>query len=329
MEYSFVIPCYRSENSIRSVVEEIDREMSKGNVSDYEIIMVNDCSPDGTWRVLRELAAEDERRVCVDLAKNVGQHAALMAGFGQCRGDYVVTSDDDLQTPIDCVWALREKLDEGYDVVTSHYVAREGFSLGRKIGSFMNRIVGRWLIDSPKDTVVSAFLMARKFVIDEIVRYENPYPYLSGLVFRTTHNVGNVEMKQNRRPYGRSGYTFGKLLSLWMNGFTAFSLKPLRIADVVGAITALIGFILGLVIIIRKLVNPAVAAGWTSLMSVNLILSGFMMLMLGLIGEYIGRIYICINRTPQYVIRSIVRGGCGAMEAGEKNGVSQSDPAGK
>ena len=319
MEYSFVIPCYRSEKTISLVVEEIDLEMKKGNCSDYEIIMVNDCSPDGTWRVLQELAKQDGRRVCVNLAKNVGQHAALMAGFGQCRGEYVVTSDDDMQTPINEIWALRKKLDEGYDVATSLYTEREGFSLGRKLGTLMNNIMSRWLIDAPKGVYASIFLMARKFVIDEIVRYDNPYPYLAGLVFRTTHNVANVEMKQNPRAGGSSGYNFWKLFSLWMNGFTAFSLKPLRIADVLGVITAMVGFIMGLVIIIRKITNPSIAAGWTSIMSINLLLSGIMMLMLGLIGEYIGRLYICINRTPQYVIRDIVRGEQAVKSAGENS----------
>ena len=308
MEYSFVIPCYRSHDSIREVVEEIDSEMRKGNVSDYEIIMVNDCSPDDTLTILKQLVSEDERRICVNLAKNVGQHSALMAGFGVCRGDFVVTADDDLQTPIEEVWSLRKKLDEGYDVVSASYTEREGFNIGRKMGSFLNGLMSKWLIEAPKDKSVSIFLMARKFVIDEIIQYDNPYPYISGLVFRTTHNVASVEMKQKRRAHGESGYTFKKLLSLWMNGFTAFSLKPLRIADVLGAITALTGLIMGIVIIIRKLIGSPVASGWSSLMSVNLIMSGVIMIMLGLIGEYIGRIYICINKTPQYVIREIIRG---------------------
>lgn len=306
MDYSFVIPCYCSATSIREVVREIDCEMDKGHVTDYEIIMVNDCSSDGTWQVLTELAKEDKRRVCLNLAKNVGQHAALMAGFRQCQGDLIVTLDDDLQTPIEGIRALKEKLDEGYDVASSHYTSREGFSWKRRFGSLMNRLMRQWLIDGPKGVTVSVFMMARRFVIDEIIRYDNPYPYLGGLVLRTTHNIANVEMHQKRRVYGHSGYNFLKLISLWMNGFTAFSLKPLRIADVMGIFTAVCGFIMGIVVIIRKLVYPRIALGWSSLMSVSLIMSGVIMLMLGLIGEYIGRIYMCINHTPQYVIKEMI-----------------------
>lgn len=308
IEYSFVIPCYKSALSIRDVVNEIDREMVKGKIENYEIIMVNDNSPDDTWEILKQLSKETDNRICIDLSRNFGQHAALMAGFHYCSGKYVITVDDDLQTPIEKIWLLKAKMDEGYDIVSARYNVREGFSIKRQIGTMMNRLMIRWLVGMPNNATVSVFLMAKKFVIEEMIKYEQPYPYISGLAVRTTHNIANVEMDQNNRVYGASGYSFHKLLKLWINGFTAFSLKPLRIADFLGIITAICGFIMGGTVIVRKLINPAIAMGWSSIVSLLLIIGGVIMLMLGLIGEYIGRIYMCINNTPQYIIRDICSG---------------------
>jgi len=307
-EFSFVIPCYRSERSIRQVVEEIDGVMAMRNVTDYEIVMVNDCSPDGTWGVLEQLAREDSRRTSVNLAKNAGQHGALMAGFSQCHGKFVVTSDDDLQTPLDGLWAMKDKLDEGYDVISARYTQREGFSPVRRLGTFVNRATNRLLSESKEagEIRVSAFLLMRKFVVDQVLCYTGPFPYISGLVLRATHNIESVELPQRGRAYGQSGYSIPKLMRLWLNAATTFSLKPLRIADVLGAFFAICGFILATVIVIRKLIHPEIAAGWSSTISVIIFIGGVLMLMLGIIGEYIGRIYLSINGSPQYVVKEIV-----------------------
>lgn len=309
-EYSFVIPCYRSERSIRRVVEEIDSIMAMRNVISYEIVLVNDCSPDGTWSVLKELAREDKRRVCVNLAKNVGQHGALMAGFSRCSGAFVVTADDDLQTPLDGLWEMRDKLDEGYDVVSAKYSSREGFSLVRRLGTAFNRATNRWLSESKEagQIRVSAFLLMRRFVVDEMLRYTGPFPYVTGLVLRATLNIANVDLSQRGRAYGQSGYSLVKLIKLWLNAATAFSLKPLRIADVFGTIFASCGFLFAIFIVIRKLLHPEIAAGWSSTISVIFFIGGIQMVMLGIIGEYLGRIYLSINGSPQYVIREVLNG---------------------
>ena len=274
MEYSFVIPCYRSGLSIRNVINEIDNEMRKRDLILYEIIMVNDGSPDNTWDVLKELKQERENRIIINLSKNFGQHAALMAGFSVCSGEFIVTVDDDLQTPINKIWELREKIDSGYDVVSARYTARYGISIARKAGTKLNRFMMKWLIGNPNEAIVSVFMMARKYVIEEIIKYQQPYPYLSGLVIRTTHNIANVEMEQKNRAHGSSGYSFKKLVSLWINGFTAFSLKPLRMAVFFGVAVALLGFLLGIYIVIRKIIYPEIVMGWSSIMSVVLMTGG-------------------------------------------------------
>lgn len=302
-EFSFVIPCYGSERSIRDVVHGIDQEMRRGGCHDYEVIMVNDCSPDHTWDVLRELCDEADNRVCIGLTRNFGQHAALMAGFHYCTGKFVVTVDDDLQTPIGEFWNLKKKLDGGYDVVSASYRLREGFSLGRRISSGINRFMVKWLIGTPNNATVSVFMVARAFVIKEMIKYEQPYPYLPGLAVRATHNIANVGMDQDKRVYGKSGYSFRRLFMLWLDGFTAFSLKPLRVADFAGIMVAMFGFVMGAVIIVRKILNPDVLLGWSSIVSVILLVGGMVMVMLGLVGEYVGRIYMCMNHTPQYVVK--------------------------
>lgn len=302
MRYSFVIPCYRSENTIEIVVKELTEKLNSENISDYEIILVNDCSPDNVWHKIKTLTDTDKHISGINLAKNFGQHAALLAGYAKTTGDYVVSLDDDGQAPIDELDKLMAGIDDEHDVVYAYYEDIKQKSY-RKFGTWAATKMAQIMVGAPKDFKGSSFYIAKKFVIDEIVRYSNPYPYLLGLVLRSTRKIGYVKTEHRKRLEGTSGYTFKSLISLWINGFTAFSVKPLEIGTVIGVVFAIIGFVGGIVTIIRKLLNPAIMAGWSSLISVTLFVGGMLMLMLGLIGEYIGRIYICINNAPQYVIR--------------------------
>ena len=170
----------------------------------------------------------------------------------------------------------------------------------------MNSLMSRVLIGKPKDLNFANFKAMKRFVIEEIIKYNNPYPYIEGLTLRTTRNIVTIPMEERDRFAGTGNFTFRKSIALWVNGFTAFSVKPLRVATYVGTITAILGFIYGLIIIIRKLINPHIQMGFSSTMSVLLFIGGMIMLMLGLIGEYIGRIYISLNNSPQYVIRETI-----------------------
>lgn len=299
---SFVIPCYRSEKTIGKVVEELDGAMRKLPEYTYEIVLVNDSSPDDTFEVIRGLCAQRKDICGVNLARNFGQHAALMAGFRRTRGEIVVCLDDDGQTPADEVGKLLAGIEEGYDVVYAKYAHKQhsGF---RNFGSKVNELMTRVMLGKPKELYLSSYFAARRFVVDEIVRYTNPYPYVIGLVLRTTKNIANVEVAHREREEGVSGYTLGKLLGLWFNGFTAFSIKPLRIATAVGCLTACCGFLYGIYTVIKKFINPIVPIGFSAMMAALVFIGGMIMLMLGLIGEYIGRIYISLNNSPQYVIK--------------------------
>ena len=307
---SFVIPCYKSALTIEGVIQEIKETMASFQEKySYEVILVNDFPEDGTFDVIREITAENENIIGVNLAKNFGQHAALMAGFHYCSGDITVCLDDDGQTPANEVGKLLDKIEEGYDVVYAKYEHKK-HSAFRNFGSKVNEIMTRFMLGKPKELYVSSYFAARKFVVDEMLRYQNSYPYVIGLVLRTTKNVTNVVVNHREREIGTSGYTFGKLLGLWLNGFTAFSIKPLRVATACGGFCAVAGFLYGIYTIIKKLVNPAVPMGWSSTMAALVFIGGMLMLMLGLIGEYLGRIYISLNNAPQYVVREVVGQEC-------------------
>ena len=305
MKISFVIPCYRSENTLQVVVAEIKEKMQTMQNYEYEIVLVNDCSPDATFSVIRKLCEENKNIIGINHAKNFGQHAALMAGFHFVSGDIVVCLDDDGQTPADEVDKLIEKIEEGYDVVYAQYDHKQhsGF---RNWGSQLNKKMTEVMLNKPKELYVSSYFAARRFVVDEMLNYKGAYPYVIGLVLRTTKNICNVSVNHRERMEGTSGYTFKKLLGLWMNGFTSFSIIPLRIASYSGSFIALAGFIYAIYVIVRKLVDPTRMLGWSSIIAVILILGGFILLVLGLIGEYVGRIFISINNSPQYVIKNII-----------------------
>ena len=302
---SFVIPCYRSSKTIGGVVNEIESTMAQ-LAYEYEIILVNDSSPDDTFAVISALAEADGHITAVDLAKNFGQHAALMCGIRHSSGDVLVCLDDDGQTPADEAGKLLEKIEAGYDVVYASYDHKQhsGF---RNFGSRVNAWMTAIMLGKPKELSLTSYFAAKRFIADEMLRYENCFPYVMGLVLRSTKNICNVPVNHRSREQGQSGYTLGKLLSLWMNGFTSFSIKPLRIATYFGALTAVAGFIYALIIVIRHFAVGMAPLGWSSTTALLLILGGVILLVLGLIGEYIGRIFMCVNASPQYVERIVVK----------------------
>ncbi len=304
---SFIIPCYRSEETLPGVIEEINRKMKEMTDYSYEVILVNDCSPDHTFEKIRELCQENENITGINLARNFGQHSALMAGFHYAKGDIIVCLDDDGQTPADEADRLLNAILDGADVVYAKYPHKHhsGF---RNWGSHINELMTRVMLGKPKELYLSSYFAAKRFVIDEVVKYEYAYPYVIGLILRTTRNIVNVEVNHRDRWTGESGYTMSKLLNLWFNGFTAFSVKPLRIATAGGAVCAGIGFLYGIYTIIKKIfINPpGLVMGFSALMAVLVFMGGMLMLMLGLVGEYMGRMYLSMNRSPQYVIREVV-----------------------
>ena len=327
---SFILPCYGSEKTISFVVNEIREVVAQRPEYDYEIVAVNDCSPDRVWDVLLDIAAKDPKVRMVGLAKNMNRPGAVMAGLGKAAGDYMVVMDDDGQCPMDHFWELLAPLESGeYDVSMADYPSRKQ-SLFKDFGTVVNKKMTQYVLDRPKDLQFTNFMVMRRYVAKEICKYTHPYPYMTGLILRTTKRIVGVPMEERARYNGRSNFTFKKMLNLWMNGFTAFSIKPLRLADVLGTIFTAGGFLYALTAInlsfcLRKFV-PDTHVIVASVMFVG----GILMLLLGLLGEYVGRIYISLNNSPQYVIRDEVNFECdgrAAMQVEEQPKEEQEEKA--
>ena len=305
---SFVIPCYRSEMTIEKVIDEIIETVSQRSERyDYEIICVNDCSPDNVLSVLKKLASDNHKIKVVDFAKNMGKHAAVLAGYSYSSGELIINVDDDFQCPVYELWRLLEPLNSSdCDFVTANYKMKKQ-STFKNFGSNVNMLMAQIMLGKPKGLRFENFSAMRRYIMLEMIKYDKPYPYLEGLICRVTNKIEIVEMEERERGDDKAtGFTFHKSMSLWLNGFTAFSVKPLRISTVLGFVLALVGFVVGIILIIKRILNPEMPAGYTSMMAMQLLIGGIIMIILGLIGEYIGRIYICLNNSPQYVIRDTI-----------------------
>ena len=302
---SIIIPCYNSEQSISEVVLLIDKEMNNLCKS-YELVLVNDDSKDNTYLKIKELCDKYSNITGINLSRNFGQHNAIMAGLNHISKDseFVLFLDDDLQTHPSQICKLIHKINEGYDVVYGIYNEKY-HSIFRNLGSKFNSWTIRLLTDRPKHLRTSSFWIARRFICDEIIKYKSSYPFLSGLVFRVTHNVGNVYIEHFQRKYGKSNYNIKRLIKLWST-LINFSVVPLRISIIFGSILGALGFLTTFVILIKKYLNPAVPVGWSSIMAIMFILSGINLIFMGIIGEYIGRIFMASNDKPQFIVKEIV-----------------------
>lgn len=302
--YSIVIPCYKSVATIERVVSETVKEMNKMGRTDYEFILVNDCSPDGGATIQKLVDISKERRYVkvVDLAKNSGQHNAMMAGLRAASGDVFISMDDDMQTRPSELHKMFKVFDEGYDVVYGAYPEKKE-SLFRRFGSWVNKMCAVVFLGRQKELRTSSFWIIRKYVRDSIISYEGSRSYLLGLILRATSNITQVEVEHFEREVGSSGYTFKSLLRLWSN-IIGFTVKPLRLAMQTGMLISVASVIFALIIFIRKLVHPSIDPGWSSTMVAIFFSLGVQLFFIGMIGEYIGRTYMSINKEPQYVIRA-------------------------
>lgn len=305
MKISVVIPCYRSENTIEKVVGEIKAEFLKQSKYDYQIILVNDGSPDNTISAIKRLCANDRKILGINLSRNFGQASAKMAAIKYIEGDIAVYMDDDGQHPASGIFQLAEKICAGYDVVYAAFPHKK-HSAFKRFTSWLNKKVSVWVGNSPAGIRSSSFLAYSRFVVDSLKNYQSPFVSMGGYLMKITNKYANVELEHRDRLAGESGYTLKKLLKLWMNTFTNFTIVPLRISSLLGVCSAAIGMLFGFFVIIRKIIRPDISAGYSSTISVILFIGGIIMMMLGMIGEYLGRLYMTVSNAPQYAIREIL-----------------------
>lgn len=304
---SFIIPCYRSEKTIEKVIREIENTVSGADSYDYEIICVNDGSPDNVWTVLRGLAEKNGKIKLVNFSRNYGKDAAILTGMSLAEGQYIITLDDDCQCPVNEVWRMIKPLvSNECDVTTAKYKTKEQ-SWWKNIGSNLNMKMSQSFLGQPKEIRIENFLAMKRAIADEVVKYTNAFPSLDAFILRVTKNIIPIEMEE--RPRGdkkSSGFTLRKSISLFVNGMTSFSVKPLRIFTFLGLSATLIGFIKLILVLIQKISGFIILKGYSTVVITLLIIGGLILMCCGLIGEYIGRIYISINKSPRCVIKEKV-----------------------
>ena len=302
---SVVVPVFNSAGTIEDLVSEIRRVLVRHKP---QIILVNDGSKDQSEQTCRRIAKKNRDVVFLSLRKNFGEHNAVMCGLNHATGDFTAIIDDDFQNPPEQILTLLEEARKGVDVVYSKYKKKEHPWL-RNLGSMVNNWVANFLLNKPKDLYMSSFKVIQKEIVKEIILYQGPFPYIDGLILRVTDNIQSVWVEHSMRKTGKSNYTIKKLVSLYLNMFLNFSIKPLRVFTISGFVIFLIGVVLMISFLIERLFYPATMVGWTSITLLILTFSGFQIVFLGLIGEYLGKQYLDQNGTPQCAIKmKIVNG---------------------
>lgn len=304
---SIVIPLYFSADTITALVKQIEALEIEGG---HELVLVNDGSRDATAGICRELLRDARIPMTfVNHARNFGEHNAVLTGYRHARGAYVVNLDDDGQNPpAEAVKLWQHARRERLDVVYGHYAQKE-HSAFRNFGSWLTNRMTDWVLDKPKGFYLSSFRCVSAFVAKEVAAHEGPYPYIDGLILQVTQNIGALDVQHAERAAGRSGYTLRRLLRLWLSTFVNFSVMPLRLATLLGLVMAAAGLLGLLFILYLRFTNKGPDYGWGSLMGALLVFSGTQLVVLGLIGEYVGRMFLTVNRRPQSVVRSVERAG--------------------
>jgi glycosyltransferase involved in cell wall biosynthesis len=310
---SVVIPVYQGANTIGELVGALRALEIDGGL---EIVLVVDGSPDNSIDVCKELTLLPGAPITLlSLSRNFGEHNAVMAGLARARGAYAITMDDDLQNPPAEVRRLFEHARDGnYDAVYTFY-AEKKHAPWRNLGSKFTNWCADRLIDKPRGLYLSSFRCVSAFVRERIVAsYEGPYPYVDGLVFQVTQNVGRLEVHHLPRHEGQSNYTLRRLIRLWLAMFLNFSVMPLRLATLFGLGFGALGAIAAVITIVEAIVSDKPPQGWASLMVAVLVLAGVQLVLVGLIGEYLGRMFLAVNRKPQYLVREVFRRGAAGLD---------------
>jgi len=301
-ELSIVVPVYRSATILPQLVEQIYAAMEKEGLPDkFELLLVNDASPDDSWEVIRSLAGTYPFIKGISLRRNFGQHNAIMAGLNHVQGKFVALMDDDLQHPPGAIGDMLHALEKGYDVCYTKYLNRQ-HATWKQLGSKFNNWVATLLLGKPKNLYLSSFKAMKREVVNEVIKYDGPYAYIDGLILDVTRSITTVDIQHQSRLEGEGNYNLRRSLSLWLKMATSFSVLPLRIATYTGFILAALSSVMIVFVIVEKILNPELPAGWTSLIATMLFIGGIQTLCIGMIGEYLGRTYLKLNYKPQFVV---------------------------
>jgi undecaprenyl-phosphate 4-deoxy-4-formamido-L-arabinose transferase len=282
----------------------------------YELILVNDGSPDNSWEVIFQLTREHDFIVGVNLRRNVGQDNAIMAGLNVASGEVIIIMDDDLQHDPADISTLYDRLQDGFDVVYAHF-ERKRQALWKNLGSWFNDRFAIVVLGKPKDIYMSPYKALRREVVDEIIKYSGPYPYVDGLIFTITSNIGDVPATHHPRFAGKGNYNLVRSIGVWLKLATGFSVIPLRMATFLGGVISLFSFMLAFYFVLETLLLKRAPSGWPSVIVAILFIGGIQLIGIGAVGEYIGRIFMTQNQRPQFTVKEIHRrvGSRGTMRA--------------
>lgn len=304
-DVSVVVPVYRSAEILPVLVDRIAAALAgTATARNFEIVLVCDASPDKSWDVIEALARQHAfvRGVC--LRRNAGQHNATMAGLHFATGHFIAIIDDDLQHPPEAIPRMLVELERGFDVCYTRYVHRQ-HALWKRLGSWVNDVCAALLLDKPRGLYLSSFRALRREIAVEIIKYDGPYAYIDGLILDVTRSISAIDVEHQQRAVGTGNYTLGRSFSLWLKMATSFSVFPLRIMSLLGALVGVLSVCLIAYVVVAKLRDPTISAGWASLVATILLVGGLQLIGLGLLGEYLGRAYLKLNRKPQFVVRNV------------------------
>jgi polyisoprenyl-phosphate glycosyltransferase len=318
MQISIIVPVYRSAECLPALARRLEEEVTRSFQS-YELILVNDDSPDTSWEVIQRLTSEHNFVTGVNLRKNAGQDNAIMAGLNVAIGEVVVIMDDDLQHDPSDIVALHKQIECGFDVAYARFEEKHQ-ALWKNLGSRFNDRVAIWTLGKPKDIYMSPYKAIRREVVQEVTKYSGPYPYIDGLIFSITSKITQVSATHHARFAGKSNYNLLRSIKVWLKLATGFSAFPLRMVALLGTTMSLLAFLLAAWFVIMRLTSAHGPEGWASVIVAILFIGGVQLIGIGAVGEYVGRIFVTQNARPQFVVKEICRGGVAeGQDVGRRN----------
>lgn len=300
-EISIVIPVYNSAECVEKLTKEIAEALKD---FDYEQIMVNDCSRDASWNKICSVINEGYPVIGINLRKNSGQDNAIFAGLTMASAKWIVIMDDDLQHSPHDIPALYKKAEEGFDCVYADFPQKKQ-AVWKNFGSWLNGKCAEFLIAKPKGLYLSPFKIIKGDVIAEVITSQGLFPYIDGLIFQVTQNITQIPIQHHKRAAGKSNYNLIKSIRVFAKLVFGFSVTPLRIASWIGTLCALASFGLGIFYLVEYFTGKADVTGWATLVVLILFIGGLNLISLGIIGEYIGRSYLTVNKNPRFTISEI------------------------
>ena len=297
---SFIIPTYKGSKNLSKLSKELISIFKNYKI---EIVIVNDCSPDETHEISKNLLKEHPDKITyIKLSKNFGEHNAVMAGLRHAEGNLAIIMDDDFQNaPSEALKLAEYSLQNDYDVVFTKYGKKKD-SFIRNIMSKIANVTAELNLKKPKEIYFSSFKSIKRNLVNEIIKYEGPFPYIDGLILSVTQNIGSLNVLHAERKEGKSSYSLYKLARHYGNLATNFSTIPIHLFSIMGLIIIIISFFFIISVIIEKIVNPNIPQGYSQLITIILFFSGVQILFLGVIGEYVGKILKNVNKENQYII---------------------------